>query len=87
MRRTRSSSFTPRVALETRLSHDGFPLPPFQDENRYHHGYRRYGGPGVQIDYPYWDGEERECNGLVVDKLEIAMMAMEIVSAFSRVPV
>jgi len=26
-------------------------------------------------------------NGLVVDKLEIAMMAMEIVSAFSRVPV
>jgi len=26
-------------------------------------------------------------NGLVVDKLEIAMMAMEIVSAFSHVPV
>jgi hypothetical protein len=26
-------------------------------------------------------------NGLVVDKLEIAMIAIEVVSAFSRVPV
>ncbi|HEX9429515.1 MAG TPA: hypothetical protein VF944_03990, partial [Candidatus Bathyarchaeia archaeon] len=52
---------TPRLALETRPSRDDFPLPPFQDEDFYDHGYCGYGEPGVQIDYPWWDGKEPEC--------------------------
>jgi len=31
-----------------------------QDENCYDHGYRGYGEPGVQIDYPWWSWEKRE---------------------------
>jgi hypothetical protein len=82
----RGNSLTPRLGLETRRSHDGFPLPLFQDKNRYDDGDCRYGEPGVQVDYPWWNGEEPEWEGLVVDKLEIAMTTIEVVSAFSRVP-
>jgi hypothetical protein len=73
--------------LETRPSTDGFPLPLFQDENRDDHGYRGGGESGVEVDYPEgMGGNAGKWNGLVAYRVEIAIIAIEVVSAFSCVP-
>jgi len=64
-----------------------FRLFLIQDENHYDDdSYRGNGESSVQINYPCWDGEERECEGLVEVRLEIAMIEIEVVCAFSCGP-